>query len=85
MTKQIRLLINLIGGCTFLYLWLTLPILSSLSERVWTFMSKIDDGKNPGLASDLEIVFIFLTGTILAIFVQYCCALFLKCIRVNKS
>ncbi len=53
--------------CLTTYLWYNVSIFQGLSERLWTVYSKIDDGQNPGLASDLEFITVF--GCSLVIFV----------------
>lgn len=53
---------GLLGGTASVWAWVTSPSLSPYSERLWTTLNRMFEGRSPGMASDLELVLVFSLG-----------------------
>jgi hypothetical protein len=84
MTKKFNEVIFWVGvliAAVFLtYGWFNSPLSVPLSEYIWSTYNQLFDGRNPGLASDLEFltVFIFWVG------IGYVIAYFLKSVLTSR-
>jgi hypothetical protein len=66
-TRQLLLLValSIVGGVFATYSWFSFGFFIPFSERLWSFFNGLMQPAPPGVASDLEILSVFLIGALM--------------------